>query len=284
MPDTSQQQSLQANSLVKLIYTAAGITFAKANAENIAIAKTQSGIGELTDVIEPVTLASGKITVDGTAVTGYGTSFTVDFRDGQYLFYYNRNGEPVLLGQILSRGGPFSMTLTSNATVNLTAQTNCGMANTILGTSENLLIRIPVVSNGVNVIMPNWGAYRVIESPLEVNAYNNSEFSNLEQYSIINSPQTPATPPLTSISYTITPVYNFQSYEILENGQKVTKYFQIPANFPSFCFAILNPFGNSNLNLAPNTLYKVFASERFDLNGINVTTGFSQNFLTLAGY
>jgi hypothetical protein len=283
MPDTSQQ-SLQANSLVKLTYTASGIVFAKANAENLAIAKTQSGIGSLTDVIDTVTLASGKITVTDTAVTGYGTSFKTDFKEGQYLFYYNFNGEPVLLGKILQVGTPQSITLTSNATVNLTEETNCGMATTILGTSENLLIRIPVVPSGPNVIMPNWSAYRVIDAPLEVNADNNSDYSNLEQYSVINSPQIPATPPLTNIPFTITPIYNFQSYEVLENGQKVTKYFQSSSNFPSFCFAVLNPFGNSNSNLAPNTLYKVFANERFDLNGINVTTGFSQNFLTLAGY
>lgn len=281
MPESTSGQSLQANSLVKLNYTASGITFAKANENNIAIANTRSGIGTLTEVIEPVTLASGTITVTGTTVTGVGTSFLTDFAAGQYLFYYNYEGEPALLGKILSVTIS-TMTLTANATTNV-SNVYCGMATTILGTAENLMIRIPVAPNGPNVILPNWGAYRVIEAPLEVTAENNSEFSNLEQYSVINAPQTPINSPV-NIPFSITPVYNFQSYEALVNGQKVTLYFQTAANFPVYCFAILNPYGENAANLAPNTLYKLFASEAFLLNGINVTTAYSQQFLTLAGY
>jgi hypothetical protein len=267
---------------VRLTYTASGITFAKANENNIAIANTRSGLGTLTEVIEPVTLASGIITVTGTAVTGVGTSFLTDFAAGQYLFYYNYAGEPALLGKILSVTTATSMTLTENATTNVT-DVYCGMATTILGTAENLMIRIPVVPNGPNVILPNWGAYRVIEAPFEVTAENNSEFSNLEQYSVINTPQTPINPTV-NIPFSIAPVYNFQSYEALVNGQKVTLYFQTAANFPVFCFAILNPFGEDAANLAPNTLYKLFAEEAFPLNGIIVTTAYSQQFLKLAGY
>lgn len=282
MPGTGQ--SLQANSLVKLNYTASGIVFAKANDNNIAIANTQSGLGTLTDVIAPVTLASGKITVTGTAVTGVGTSFQTDFAAGQYLFYYNYAGEPALLGKILSVGSA-SMTLTENATVNVVG-VYCGMAQTILGTSENLMIRIPVLPNvqGVSVILPNWGAYRVIESPLDTGAENNSEYSNLEQYSVIDTPAVPINPTV-NIPFSITPVYNFQSYQTLDsNGQKVTLYFQTSANFPSFCYAILNPYGDQVTNLAPNTLYKLFANEAFPLNGIVATTAFSQQYLKLAGY
>lgn len=267
---------------VRFTYTASGITFAKANDNNIAIANTQSGLGELTDVIDPVTLASGKITVSGTSVTGVGTSFLTDFAKGQYLFYYNNEGEPALLGKIFSVAQN-SMTLTAAAAINVTS-VYCGMASTILGTSENLIIRIPVVPSGPNVIIPNWAAYRNIESPLDATSYNNETFSNLEQYSNVNAPQTPATPPLTQIPYTIQPVYNFQSYEAIVAGQKTTLYFQTAANFPSFCYAVLNPYGDANVSLPANTLYKLFASESFNLNGIVATTAYTQQFLTLAGY
>lgn len=268
---------------VRLTYTASGITFAKANENNIAIANTQSGLGELTDVIAPVTLASGLITVSGTGVTGVGTSFLTDFAAGQYLFYYNNEGEPALLGKISVIGSATTITLTAAAAINVT-DVYCGMASTILGTSENLMIRIPVAQSGPNVIIPNWAAYRVIETPLDATAYNNSTFSNLEQYSDVNVPQTPASPPLTNIPYTIQPVYNFQSYEAIVAGQKTTLYFQTAANFPSFCYAILNPYGEANSVLAANTLYKLFASESFSLNGIVATTAYSKQLLTLAGY
>lgn len=268
---------------VRLTYTASGITFAKANENNIAIANTQSGLGELTDVIAPVTLASGLITVSGTGVTGVGTSFHTDFAAGQYLFYYNNEGEPALLGKIFVIGSATTITLTAAAAINVT-DVYCGMASTILGTSENLMIRIPVAQSGPNVIIPNWAAYRVIETPLDATAYNNLTFSNLEQYSDVNVPQTPASPPLTNIPFTIQPVYNFQSYEAIVAGQKTTLYFQTAANFPSFCYAILNPYGEANSVLAANTLYKLFASERFNLNGIVATTAYSKQLLTLAGY
>jgi hypothetical protein len=268
---------------VRLTYTASGITFAKANENNIAIANTQSGLGTLTDVIDPVTLASGLITVSGTGVTGVGTSFLTDFAAGQYLFYYNNEGEPALLGKISVIGSATTITLTATAAINVT-DVYCGMASTILGTSENLMIRIPVAQSGPNVIIPNWAAYRVIETPLDATAYNNLTFSNLEQYSDVNVPQTPASPPLTNIPFTIQPVYNFQSYEAIVAGQKVTLYFQTAANFPSFCYAVLNPYGEANSVLAANTLYKLFANENFNLNGVVATTAYPQQFLTLAGY
>jgi hypothetical protein len=284
MPEASQQ-SLQANSLVKLNYTATGIVFAKANANNIAIANTESGIGTLTDVIAPVTLATGKITSNSsqTAITGVGTRFNIDFRAGQFLYYYNNEGEPAMLGKVASITSDVLLTLTANATITQTS-VNCGMASTVLNRMDNIIVRIPVVANGVNVILPNWSAYRDVNAQTEVTAFNNSEFSNIEQYSLINAPQTPIGS-LVNIPFTITPVYNFQSYDTLNSsGQKVKLYFKTPANFPSFCYAIFNPFGDETTKLAPNTLYKVFVDETFQLNGINVTTGFSQDFLTIAGY
>jgi hypothetical protein len=267
---------------VRFTYTASGITFAKANENNIAIANTQSGIGELTDVIDPVTLASGTITVSTTTVNGVGTAFRTDFAAGQYLFYYNNEGEPALLGKIFSVTNDVLMTLAATTATSV-ADVYCGMASTILGTSESLMIRIPVVASGPNVIIPNWAAYRVIETPLDASAFNNSTFSNLEQYSNVNAPQTPA-PTLVNIPYTIQPVYNFQSYQTIVSGQKTTLYFQTAANFPSFCYAVLNPYGEANSVLAANTLYKLFASESFSLNGIVATIAYSQQLLTLAGY
>lgn len=284
MPEASQQ-SLQANSLVKLNYTAPGIVFAKANENNIAIAQTESGIGTLTDVISPVTLATGKISSDSTqtAVTGVGTRFKIDFLAGQFLYYYNNEGEPAMLGRIDSITSDVLLTLSANATVTQT-NVNCGMSTTVINRMDNLIVRIPVVPNGPNVIFPNWSSYRDINAQSDVTAFNNSEYSNIEQYSLINAPQTPIGG-IVNISFTITPVYNFQSYDALNSsGQKVRLYFKTTANFPSFCYAILNPFGDDATKLAPNTLYKVFVSESFDLNGINVTTGFSQDYLKIAGY
>lgn len=272
-----------ATGLVRLTYTATGITFAKATEANLAIANTQSGVGTLTDVIAPVTLATGTITTANpatTAITGVGTDFENDFAVGQYMFYYDETGEPALLGKIATVSGPGSIVLTANASTTLTNATYCGMAETILATSDNILIQIPVVPNGQNsVTLPNWGAYRNT-----VTGFNNTAGSNLEQYSLVNAPQTQATPPLTPIPYTVTPVYNFQSYNTIVNGREVVRLFSDTPFFPSFCYAVFNPYGQENSVLAPNTLYKLFASESFQLNGIKVTTAFDPALLAQAGY
>jgi len=267
----------------RLGYTASGIVFAKATAENLAIARTQSGIGTLNDVIEPVTFAQGliNITSASTAITGTGTAFKTDFSAGQFLFYYDNEGDPVLAGKIAGVASDTSMTLTESATVSKTL-VNCGMSSVILSTSDNILIRIPVplTGYGPNVaVIPNWNVYKNL-----VTGFNNTSSNTLEQYSIISRPQEAATPPLVNIPYTITPVYNFQSYEAVVAGQKVTLYWQAATNFPSFCFAVFNPNGDADSKLAASTLYKLFASETFPLNGIRVTLAYNPSLLSQAGY
>ncbi len=266
---------------VRLDYTASGITFAKATAENLAIANTQSGNGTLNDVIEPVTFAQGKITVTNgsTAVTGTGTSFLSDFQAGQFLFYYDAEGDPALVGKIATVASDTSITLAANATINQTL-VNCGMASVVLQTTDNIIIRIPVVLSGYgdNVcVIPNWNAYKNL-----VTGFNNDTTNNLEQYSAVNNPQVVGS--AVNVPYTITPVYNFQSYEAIVSGQKTTLYFQSASNFPVFCYAVLNPNGESDTKLAANTLFKLFASESAPLNGVRVTIAYNPSLLSQVGY
>lgn len=262
---------------VRVTYTASGIVFAKATDANKAIAQTQSGVGTLTDVINPVTFAQGKITTTNgsTAVTGVDTIFLSNFKAGQFLFYYDKSGDPVLVGKIASISSDVSLTLTSNAPSTQT-NVNCGMVSVVLGLTENFLIRIPVPIDTLTntAILPNWNAYKNLTT-----GFNNTTSNNLEQYSAVNAPQTIGT--AVNIPYTITPLYNFQSFQTTIGGQQVTRLFQSAANFPQFCFAELNPNGEA---LPANTLYKLFASERFELNGINVTTSYIPSLLTQAGY
>jgi len=263
---------------VRVTYTASGITFAKATLENKAIALTQSGVGELTNVINPITLATGVITTDGTtAVSGVGTTFEDDFKAGDFLFEYDNEGSPILVGRIAQIASNTSLTLSSAAPSSNTG-VYCGMMNIVLSGNETFLIRIPVPINTVTNLatLPNWNAYRNL-----VTGFNNNTNNSLERYSDIGSPQTAATPPLQNVEYTITAIYNFQSFQTTVNGQAVTRNFQTADNFPQFCFAEFNPGADA---YAANTLYKLFASERFNLNGISVTTNYNPNFLTQAGY
>jgi hypothetical protein len=57
------------------------------------------------------------------------------------------------------------------------------------------------------------------------------------------------------------------------------------SEFPNYAYALLNPYGNSTVqNLAANTLYKMFANERFVNNGIIATFYYLYDNLIAAGY
>ena len=268
----------------QITYTASGITFARWNPNNEAIANTYTGAGTLTDVIYPVTFATGKISItNGSAsVSGTDTKFKTDFKAGQYLFYYNMEGDPALAGKIATVSTDTSMTL--EAVYPGTSQTlvNCGMSEVVVGGSDQFIIQIPVPKNSATntCILPNWINYVDSFTP-NVIGENNSAYSNIEQYSNVNNPQVPATPPLIEVPYIITPVSNFQKYK---GSSGLTVYFQTSADFPKYCYAKLNPYGDSSNVLPANTLFKFFANQRFQLNGITVGLNTDQETLYKSGY
>jgi hypothetical protein len=257
--------------------TFVGITYAKATEANIAIANTPRGIGELEEVITPVSLEQG--TIDSTngsdSITGIGTIFT-SVLVGQYIYYYDMEGEPVLLGKVLQVTSTTFLTLTANATVN-NSSVYYGFTSTILGRRDEILMRIPVVQQGASVVVPYWDAYRD-----SLNSFNNSTTNSLKRVSQIGSPITPAGP--VNIGYTIEPLYGFVPTTITQNGEQVEVYFRTASLFPQFCFAKLNPYGDSDQPLPANALYKLFANENFSLNGLVVTTNYLRSQLELAGY
>lgn len=266
--------------IVYTTYTAAGIVFAKANEANLATAKTLNAAADsLTEVFNPVTLATGKITATSgnTTISGQDTSFTTDFVVGDYMFYYTANGVPTLLGKVSAINSNTSITLTSGSPVTITNPVYCGKTNTVIGVSEQILMRIPIVPNAQGQInMPNWNAYRIQNTPTSYNVVANSSMAT---YSQVNNPTVAGTE--TPIPYTITPIYDYAKVTI--NGFQYV--FATAALFPNYAYAILNPYGDSAVdNLPSNTLYKMFANENFTNNGILVTTNYPFLFLQTAGY
>jgi hypothetical protein len=266
-------------------YTASGIVFAKANEANLATALTLNAAADsLTEVFNPVTLATGKITnasTGSTSVTGTSTAFLTDFSAGDYMFYYTANATPVLLGKVSVVNSNTSITLSANASADIsTIPAYCGKTNTVIGVYEDILMRIPVVpQSSTQIWMPNWNAYRI--SSGQPTSYNNTSYSNMETYSEVNNPTTESGSPV-NIPYTITPIWDYAKTNNTNGYQYV---FASSALFPNYAYAVLNPNGNSQVdNLAPNTLFKMFANESFANNGIQVTTNYPLLFLQTAGY
>jgi len=270
-----------------ITYTAAGIIFAKATDANIAVAKTLNATQDsLTDVFSPVTLATGKITTATTnseVIEGTATAFLTDFAAGDYLFYYTASASPILLGRIASVESDTQITLTADSPVAIGATPGayCGKTNTVIGASENIIIRIPVVPHSVangaiaQIAMPNWNGYRI--PPAVTSSDNLTTSSSMATYSKINNPAEATNSPV-NVPYTIEPIWEYAVATVNDT------VFATAASFPNFAYALLNPNGNSSIQLAANTLYKMFAEESFNNNGIIVSVNYPYSNLIAAGY
>jgi hypothetical protein len=268
-------------------YVASGILFAKNTESNMAIAKNPNSLAtEMTDIFAPVTLATGKITsasVSSPVVQGTSTSFLTDFADGDYLFYYDLSGSPLLVGRIASVDSDTQITLTGNSSIAVSTTpspgqlypTYCGKSNTVIGLNESVIMAVPVVPYGANVWMPNWNAYRQTATP---SSYNKTAASRITTISAINNPTAPASP--INISYTIASLTEFV---FVTAG--AYKYAFANGNFPSYVYALLNPYGDSlNMDLYQNTLYQAIANQDFENNGILVSASYPEIFLKESGY
>lgn len=267
-----------------------GITFAKATPENVNVANSPTGgtASSLKDIISPVTLATGKITVStaSTAVTGTATNFLLDFSVGDYLFYYdNLTDEPILLGQIATVSSDLSMTLTANSPVTKGAPgVNCGKTKVILSNQDEIMIRVPVPRlEGNQFALPYWAQW-FINPPGEYGSINNLNTNSLTRYSQVNIPSQAATPPLQNLPYSLRAAFGWGRTEVLVNGEKAFVYFATAAQIPNYAYAFLDRTGLSDSVFAPNTLYKLMAKDFFSLNCIKAGLNYSRENLIEAGY
>jgi hypothetical protein len=266
-----------------------GITFAKATAANIALANSATGgaASDLQEVIAPITLATGKITCTSGSpgVTGIGTAFDKDFNTGDFLFSYDLyDANPSLLGKIIDIPSPTSIILADDAPTTINAPgLYAGKTNSILAASDDIIMRVPVVSGGgTTFFLPNWNQWL---SPASYGQLNNSSTNNLNQYSIAGVPTT-EDPSFPNIQYTIRPFYEGWKTSADIGGVKGPSVVYFPTTFdvPTFAYALLNPYGNADTLLAPNTLFRLFASQSFPANCITAGLRYSSELLRQAGY
>jgi len=233
-------------------YSVSGIIYAKPTTENLAVANSISGVGELTDVITPPSLLDGKITfsTSSSSVTGTDTDFQTDLLEGDYLFAYTATGVPALVGKIDTINSITSLTLTTDASYSSpTVARNYGSSSFFIRSNESVLIRIPAVPvfNVPNTIMiPSWANFRL---PVTTNSFgtNNSAVSSVSQYSESGQPLVIDGTP-TNIPFSIIPITKI--YISQRNG----------VTLPSFIFAEINFFGAIVQELIASTMYSLFTN------------------------
>lgn len=267
-------------------YDASGIIYARVNTNNTQIAISPDGYlnnQAIVDEIDTPEIASGEFgsmaTVGGVSqITGTNTpAFDTDFSIGDYVYYIDGSGNPVLVGQVASFVSGFEsskMNLTALASSNPATAGNPLLAhsNHLITPSESVYIRIPTyAASATSQQIPNFAAWRLSSG------LNNSAVSKLEQYSNTGAPLTIYTPSPIPVSFTITVMNIFQPTTIGGN-----QYWNSPADFPLYIWAKLTPVSSATTALNAQTMYKWSTQELLD--GITITANFPQASLVAAGY
>lgn len=264
-----------------------GITYAKATPENEAVASNPTGgvASDLKDLINPITLATGKITtVQGnTSVVGIGVEFDVDFQVGDYLYAFDViDTTPTLVGKIVSVSSS-TMILSAGAPSTISAPGRyAGKTNVLLSTQEDIIMRVPTVIQGQTLYIPNWKEW--LKGSKVFGSFNQEATNRLERFSLVGVP-TEEAPSAQNIQYTITPYYPWASrISIGAGGSRSTLYFPSSSAFPNFVYAKINPFGTAADNLPSNTLFRLFVNSEFNQNCIVAGVDYPATELQAAGY
>lgn len=270
-------------------YNVSDIIYARVTTSNLAIATSNSGGSESTsvieDVIKPPSLATGKISCDTSTnlVTGTETTFTTQFKKGEYLYTYDPTGSPELIGKIVNISNDTTLTLTDVALFTRTLKF-AGTSQTMLKGSESILARIPVVvsarnSNGVvtQAYMPNFNEWRIPGNTLGLNGYNNPNSSNLVRYSNAGDVLS-VDSPITSANYIPFTIKSLNQFT-LGSGRD----FWNLGSIPNYIWIQINPYGDNGVDLPQNTMFYLFTKTTFN-DGLLVTPNYSRQLLESAGY
>lgn len=200
-------------------------------------------------------------------ITGVNTQFVSDYSAGDYLFYFDASGSPILIGKIATVSDA-QLVLTEKATVNVVNKSG-GKVNVVVNGSESFLIRIPVVPNSGGVFLPNWDSFRISAT---ATSYNNENVSSISTYSVVGNPAIPGS--VTQAPFTFTPTNTFVAVPqpTAANPQNRVIFPSPNPVYPNFIFALINPYGaQADVNLAQNTMYQFECVDVIDgfLTGAN---------------
>lgn len=255
----------------------AGIFYARVNAANLATAQSNSGgvVGSYSDIILAPSSITGPITSSTSSanVTNAGTDFTNDMA-GKFLWQFTLDGEPVLVGQILTVNSSSTITLTANASSAATARP-FGVSYTLITTRESVIVGVPVTpQDSSSVWITDFTAWR--QSPSSVpTTYNDPTVSQLVRYSNAGTPLVRDNSP-DNVFFTIEPLQGFQT------GTTSGTYWQDATALPTTNTALLNPFGGTGVMLSALTMYRWRTEEL--LASELVSPGTNAAFVRSLGY
>jgi hypothetical protein len=267
-------------------YTTTAINYYRVNANNRAIAQSNSGLGNPTEEIAAPLPSPGTFSSYSTAgglftINGSGTADFNLFDVNQYLYYTDASGNYELVGQIATINvSGLSLTLTSAAVNTPTASSVLSAAYSLITSNESIYMRIATGPNNTppgGMRIPDFGLgnWRLNNG---LTGRNNPQQSALERVSSIGIPLSDVA--ATDVPFTFETINQFtQASTPTLQG---TTYFRSDNDYPSYIWILVTPNIGGNTYLSSQTLYRFTTQE--NMASIDIFPGTTSAALTAAGY
>ena len=241
------------------VYLPVEIVVALPTQANLVAANDPTGRNAfIENVIPNISLLTGRISISNANVTGTETVFTQQISVGDYLYIYNTEATPILVGKVQQISGDGALTLTQPYAIAVSGAFY-GTENTTTPNEQSYLVRMgAIVGASPNTV--------IIPSALDLlntqTGYNNTVRSSIQQYSATGVPLDVISP--TDVPTVITPIIPWQTY-IASDGQPA--YFR--DDLPNYVYFIYNPYGETGETLSANTMYRMLFNSV--IQGVQIT-------------
>jgi hypothetical protein len=266
-------------------YTSSAINYYRINANNAAIAQSNSGAGNPTEEIAAPVATAGTFSSYNSltlTVTGSATVFT-NFAVNQYLYYTDpTTGNYVLVGQIATITNNTTLVLTASGIVNNPTGTPVlSAAYSLITSNESIYMRIATNTSSAppnQMLIPDFGLgnWRLNNG---LTGQNNPNQSALERISNVGVPLSDAGS-AENIPFTFVTMNQFTVATSTSALQ--TLYFRTVSDFPTYIWIRVTPEIGTSTSLASQTLYRFTTQENTPSIAIFVQT--PSTTLSNAGY
>jgi hypothetical protein len=254
------------------------VQYFRVNANNTAIATSNSGNGQTTEeIIAPVVggtfVSNAGPVVTGAAIVG-GNDFTA-LSPGQYLYYTDNTGTYILVGQIETVDSATQITLFAAPLVVPPVSSVLSGSFALITNTEPIYLRIATQLVNSTVNIPDFTTWRSTSNV--TTGTNNPAVSSLQRVSNVGVPVSTASP-VEEIPFTIQTMNQFTTSPA--TGTSV-RYFPTTASFPSYIWIRITPAITNN-SLSSKTMYRLTTQESILALNCDVNTSLAK--LQGAGY
>lgn len=268
-------------------YTSPAINYYRINANNTALAQSNSGgsANAPTEEIAAPVASPGTFSSYSTAggvytITGSSTDFTL-FAVNQYLYYTDvATGDYKLVGQIATINvSGLTLTLTAGAVNEPDANSVLSAAYALITNNESIYMRIATIAGQANGTqdIPNFGVPYWRQAP-NITGLNNTAQSSLVRVSNVGTPLSNSAT-TENIPFTFVTMNQFITATSNATG---TTYFRSTADFPAYIWIRVTPQIGSSTSLSSQTLYRFTTQET--MWALTIQAGTSAATLQNAGY